>query len=117
MSVEFHGFPCRVKWQHKERRERSLEVCVDVHPLQVPRRMITSLHHLCNGRECWIRVGHTAPGIDGHCFVVYGHFFQTGIPYVGERRTLNEAFEAIVGVVKSVLDKIESPPNALKGLS
>ena len=110
MSVEFHGFPCRVKWLNRDRKERSLEVCVSVHPLKVPRWALSSAHEMFNGKDCWIVVGHTAPGIDGHCFVVYGNWFETGVPYVGERRTLDEAFETMVGVVLSGLRKLQSAP-------
>ncbi len=118
MYVEFHGFPCRVKWLDKTERLRSLEVEINVHPLHLPRQMITGLHHLCNGRECWVHIGHTAPGENGdHCFIVYGQFFESRVPYIGHRDTLNEACEAMVGAVKTVFDRIESPPAALKGVS
>lgn len=107
---EFYRFPYRVKWQNRKKKQRLLEVCITVHPLQVPRQMVTSLPHLCNGGDCWAKIGHTEPGIDGHRFMVYGYWFESGTSYVGERRTLNEAFAMMVGIVKSVVDQLQSPP-------
>jgi len=116
MSVEFHGFPCRVKWLDKTKKLRALEVMLTVHPLHVPSQKITSLSDLCNGKDCWVHIGHTATGEDGdHCFIVYGQFFESRVPYIGHRGTLDEAFDAMVGIMKSKFNDIEQAPLRMKG--
>jgi len=112
MSTERHGFPCRVKWLDKTEGIRSLEVMVTVHPLHIPRRELSSLSDLCNGRDCWVHIGHTVPNKSGsgHCFIIYGKFFESRLPYLGHRDTLDEVFESMVSVLKARFNTIETAP-------
>lgn len=112
MLTEIQGFPFRIKYITKSEKFsiRSVEVMVSVHPLQLPRKEITSLHCLCNGKDCWIEVGHVSTVIDGFDFLAYHQFFDYGVPYVGTRGKLREAIEAVVMAVLPVLVPLEKEP-------